>query len=143
MSEYWKIYIKQFVVVHNHKAIKEVWRPKNKPQWDKYCDELAALQRKTIDEVSEHDRAMLHEYMYLLTYHDFLKYFSAECPNWSYVIHLVDSTIMNKSIDQRVSALESRMSTHPHTNSMAAGHNPGHNTHHNDAHILLHQLRNM
>jgi hypothetical protein len=118
-------------------------RARNIELWNTYLDHFCALQSKDIDQVSADDRTMFHNYVYYLIGNNWLSIFTTECPHWSYIINLVDSTIMKKDINQQLSALESRMSTHPHTNSMAAGHNPGHNTHHNDAHILLQQLRNM
>ena len=135
MSDHWKIYMKKFTLAHKHPTIMKEWKAKNVSQWTEYCVQIAALQMKNIDQVSEDDRTMLHDYIFLLTQYEFLPIFSVDCPCWSYVIHLVDSTIIKKYIDQRLSALESMQSTHSHTHSIAGGTI--------DAHMLLHQLRNM
>ena len=127
--------MKKFMLAHKNPIIMTKWRASNLSEWNAYCDQLGELQSKNIDQVSENDRTMLNDYVFSLTLNDFLPIFSVDCPCWSYVIHLVDSTIIKKDIDQRLSALESMEFTHSHTHSMPEGHR--------DAHMLLHQLRNM
>ena len=67
MSDRWRIYMKKFTLAHKHPTIMKEWKAKNESQWNEYCDQIAALQIKNIDQVSEDDRTMLHDYVFLLT----------------------------------------------------------------------------
>ena len=112
MEGNWKLNINLFVVAH--RLLEEhITEPHNK-KYKEFSTFLQYLQRKKFDALTGEDSTTLHTYIHFLIDNYYLKYFTAQCLQWSYTVHLVDSNIIKKEIKegndrtaQRLSDLES------------------------------------
>jgi hypothetical protein len=112
MDAIWKININLFVAAHQ--SLEENVSDYDKETYSQFSIFLQTLQDKKFDALTAEDSTELHTYIDFLIYKYLLKYFAANCLQWAYTVHLVDSSTIIKKIKegdaltaQRLEALES------------------------------------
>ena len=98
MEAHWKLNINLFVLAHQ--LLQEHITEYDDKKYKEFSTFLQNLQRKKFDALTVEDSTKLHTYIHFLIDNYYLKHFTAECLQWSYTVHLVDSNIIKKEIKE-------------------------------------------